>query len=68
MLTHIKETINKKARDLAGTFIECKFCKDDARITLEDRRWKINCYTCSASYYLKTQHSLEAPRTPLEEV
>lgn len=61
MLEHIKQTVQKKARDLAGTWIQCKFCHEEARIMLEDRRWKITCYVCGADYYLKTQHSLEAP-------
>ena len=67
MLEHLKQTVQKKARDLAGTWIQCKFCKDEARIILEDRRWKVDCPTCSASYYLKTQHSLEAPTSPSDK-
>lgn len=56
-MENLKKTIEKKARDLAGTWIECKFCKEEARIILEDRRWKVDCIICGSHYYLKTQHN-----------
>ena len=63
-MEHIEPTIKKKAKELAGTFIQCKFCESrDARIILEQNRWKVSCPVCLSNYYLKEQHSLDNAQT-----
>jgi len=46
---------NKK-KSIIGNDIKCKFCKQEAKIMLQDSRYKVYCPTCQNEYYLCEQH------------
>ena len=47
----------KNVKSILGKIIKCKQCQQkQARVVLEDGRYKVQCAYCNADYYLKEQH------------
>ena len=67
-LEHIETTIKKKAKELAGTFIQCKFCEGEAVITLQDFRYMVYCIREGRDYYLKEHNICQVEEIGVEKI
>lgn len=53
-----------KRAKAVGKTIKCKFCDRNGVIVEKEGRYMVQCYTCTATYYLKNQHISYPHHTP----